>query len=97
MFHSPPEIPQPYLDADRKIRIPEKKEVQYVIAIRNEYFTQCKSHMAAERVRVLREIGRFITWCCLVPTITEISIYEKMGACWDGDSSFIDSIKIQFW
>lgn len=93
MFHSPPEIPQPYLDADRKIRIPEKKEVQYVIAIRNEYFTQCKSHMAAERVRVLREIGRFITWCCLVPTITEISIYEKMGACWDGDSSFIDSIK----
>lgn len=93
MLTPPPEIPQPYLDADRKIRIPEKKEVQYVIAIRNEYFTQCKTHIAAERVRLLREMGRFITWCCLVPTITEVNIYEKLGACWDGDSDFIDSIK----
>ncbi|RCK55402.1 hypothetical protein Cantr_04146 [Candida viswanathii] len=93
MLVPPPEIPQPYLDADRRIKIPEKKEVQYVIAIRNEYFTQCKTHIAAERVRLLREMGRFITWCCLVPTITEITIFEKLGACWDGDSNFIDSIK----
>lgn len=93
MLVPPPEIPQPYLDADRKIRIPEKKEVQYVIAIRNEYFTQCKTHIAAERVRLLREMGRFITWCCLVPSIIEVTIFEKLGACWDGDSNFIDSIK----
>ncbi|KAL6452165.1 hypothetical protein SBY92_001422 [Candida maltosa Xu316] len=93
MLSSPPDIPQPYLDADRNIIVPDKKEIQYVIAIRNEYFTQCKSHIAAERVRLLREIGRFITWCCLVPTIKEITIYEKSGNCWDGGGDFIDSIK----
>ncbi|KAI3403657.2 hypothetical protein KGF56_003584 [Candida oxycetoniae] len=93
MLKPPPKIPQPYLDSDRTIVIPEKKDVQYVIAIRNEYFTQCKSHIAAERVRLLREIGRFITWCCLVPTITELTIYEKSGNCWKENEDFTNSMK----
>ncbi|KAG7665376.1 uncharacterized protein J8A68_001064 [[Candida] subhashii] len=90
----PPEIPQPYLDADRKITVPDPKEVQYIIAIRNEYFTQYKSRIAAERVRLLREMSRFIAWTCLIPTITDLTIYEKKGTAWNGDHfSALDSIK----
>ncbi|EGW33197.1 uncharacterized protein SPAPADRAFT_66191 [Spathaspora passalidarum NRRL Y-27907] len=90
----PPEIPQPYLDADRNIQVPDKKEVQFVIAVRNEYFTQYKSHIAAERVRLLRDISRFITWCCLVPSINELTIYEKQGIVWDAeDYNGIEAMK----
>ncbi|KAI5951690.1 hypothetical protein KGF54_004765 [Candida jiufengensis] len=93
MIEPPPEIPQPYLDSDRNIKIPDRKKIQYSLAIRNEYFTQLKSHNAAERVRLLREIGKFITWSCLVPSIQNVSIYEKSAKCWEGESNFLDAIK----
>ncbi|CAI5756598.1 unnamed protein product [Candida verbasci] len=92
-LQAPPEIPQPYLDSDKKIKVPSKKDIQYVLAVKSEYMTALQTHNAAERVRLLREIGRFITWCCLVPTIKEISIYERTAACWDGNIVYIDSIK----
>ncbi|KAI5964845.1 uncharacterized protein KGF55_001915 [Candida pseudojiufengensis] len=94
MIAPPPELPKPFLDSDRNIKIPDKKKVQYSLAIRNEYFTQVRSHDDAERTRLLREIGKFITWCCLVPSILNITIYEKTAKCWQtGETSFLDTIK----
>ncbi|CAK9440292.1 uncharacterized protein LODBEIA_P43920 [Lodderomyces beijingensis] len=93
LIKPPPKMPQPYLDSNRAVVIPDKKEVQYVLAIRNEYFTQCKSHVAAERVRLFGEIGRFITWACMVPSLTELTIYEKSGNCWAEDSDYLNSLK----
>lgn len=93
LLKPPPEIPQPYLDSDRKIQVPQKKDVQYAIAIRSEYFAQYQAHVASERVRVLREIGRFITWCCLVPSIETLTIMEKKAICWEEEADFIDSVK----
>lgn len=93
LLKPPPEIPQPYLDSDRKIQVPQKKDVQYAIAIRSEYFAQYQAHVASERVRLLREIGQFITWCCLVPTIETLTIVEKKAICWEEEADFIDSVK----
>lgn len=81
----PPEVPQPYLDADKKVQIPNPKEVQYVLSLRNEYFTQQRAHMAAERVRLLSEIGRFVTWSALLLPITSLNIYEHSGTLWSWD------------
>ncbi|KAI5953940.1 hypothetical protein CANMA_004779 [Candida margitis] len=89
----PPDIPQPYLDSDRKIQVPQKKDVQYAIAIRSEYFAQYQAHVASERVRLLREMGRFITWCCLVPSIESLTIVEKKAICWEEEADYIDSVK----
>lgn len=93
LLKPPPDIPQPYLDSDRKIQVPQKKDVQYAIAIRSEYFAQHQAHVASERVRLLREIGQFVTWCCLVPSIETVTIVEKKAICWEVEADFIDSVK----
>lgn len=93
LLKPPPDIPQPYLDSDRKIQVPQKKDVQYAIAIRSEYFAQHQAHVASERVRLLREIGQFVTWCCLVPSIETVTIVEKKATCWEVEADFIDSVK----
>lgn len=86
----PPDVPQPYLDADKKVQIPNSKEVQYILSLRNEYFTQQRAHMAAERVRLLSEIGRFVSWSALLLPITSLNIYEHSGTLWRWDR--IDTI-----
>lgn len=89
MIAPPPEIPQPYLDAEKKIQVPNRKEVQYVLSLRNEYFTQQSAHIAAENVRMLSEIGRFVAWSCLVSPVRYISIYERHGRLWDENKNSV--------
>ncbi|KAK6201059.1 uncharacterized protein RJT21DRAFT_139543 [Scheffersomyces amazonensis] len=79
----PPEIPQPYLNADKKITVPDKREIQHALSIRNEYFTHKSVYCAAEKVRLSSEIARFVTWCALIPSINTINIFERFGLLWD--------------
>ncbi|ABN65783.2 predicted protein [Scheffersomyces stipitis CBS 6054] len=76
---APPEIPQPYLDSEKKIKVPDKKDVQMVLALRNDYFTQIRVNLAAEKVKLLTEVAKFVTWSALLPTTNELYIYERFG------------------
>ncbi|KAG7193454.1 uncharacterized protein KQ657_000873 [Scheffersomyces spartinae] len=81
--NGPPAIPQPYLDADKTIVVPSNKDVQEVFALRNEWLTQEKTHMAAERVRVLNQMALFIVWSWALKYVGSITIYENDGLCWN--------------
>ena len=78
----PPMVPQPYLDGDKRIQVPTKNETQIAMAARNEFFTHQSTHLAAEKVRLLSEIGRFVTWVALIPDIEAINIYEEFAVLW---------------
>ncbi|KAK6461784.1 hypothetical protein DFJ63DRAFT_320042 [Scheffersomyces coipomensis] len=90
----PPSIPQPYLNADKKITVPSKREIQQVLAIRNEYFTHQSVHIAAEKVRIQSEIARFVTWCSLIPSLSTINIYERFGLVWDTPEKIESSLEM---
>lgn len=85
LLAAPPDIPQPYLDNGKEVKVPSKREYQHVLSLRNEYFTQKRTHLAAEKVKMLSEIGRFVTWNCLLPSIKFVDIYERYGCIWDGN------------
>lgn len=89
----PPAMPQPFLNADKVIQVPKQAATQRVISLRSEFFTLKSAHIAAEKVRVLTEISRFIAWSSLIPSLTHVHIYEYLGALWDGDAT---EIKTQF-
>jgi hypothetical protein len=78
----PPMVPEPYLDGDKRIQVPTKNETQIAMAARNEFFTHQSTHLAAEKVRLLSEIGRFVTWVALIPNIETINIYEEFAVLW---------------
>lgn len=86
----PPEIPQPFLDNEKQIKVPSKKEYLQVVSLRNEHFTQRRAHIAAEKVRMLSEIGRFVTWNCLLPSMKYVDIYERYGCLWDKNISAVE-------
>ena len=77
----PPEVPTPYLDYEKKIVIPEKKEVAKVLAKRAEWISMHHTHKAAESFRVLYEAAKCITWasCSGVRIIT---VFESNGYSW---------------
>lgn len=83
----PPDTPQPYLDGDKKVRIPSQQEMDTVVAVRNEYFTQYSTFIAAERMRLLSEISRFIFWTSLLPTTSFVNVYEPTGFLWKGSEA----------
>ena len=85
LLAAPPDIPQPYLDNEKEVKVPSKREYQHSLSLRNEYFTQKRTHLAAEKVRMLSEIGRFVTWNCLLSSIKFVDIYERYGCIWDGN------------
>ncbi|ODV94170.1 hypothetical protein PACTADRAFT_4121 [Pachysolen tannophilus NRRL Y-2460] len=80
--NTPPEIPQPYLNADKKITVPDKKLVSKVLSERAEYFTSKKTHIAAEKVRIYTETARLSTWC-LASGVKFLTIYEESGELWN--------------
>lgn len=87
----PPNIPQPYLDSDKKIRLPREQDVQKAYLLRNEYFTQSRTHIAAEKVRMLSEIGKLVTWSSLIPTIEFVVAYERFGYLWEAGKTSIEA------
>ncbi|CAK7914051.1 hypothetical protein CAAN3_15S02850 [[Candida] anglica] len=77
----PNEIPQPYLGSDKKIHVPAKRDIQVALSLKNEYLTKERIHIAAEQIRVLNEITKFVLWSCLLK-VDYITIYERTGILW---------------
>lgn len=87
LLPSPPPIPQPYLNANKQLQVPTKRQVQDAIMLRNEYLTQNRTHIAAERVRLSSEIAKFIVWNILQSPIDTINVYEETGFLWNNKSN----------
>jgi hypothetical protein len=77
----PPEVPTPFLNYDKKIVIPETKEVAQVLARRAEWSSLNYTHKAAETFRITYEAAKCICWaaCSGVRTVT---IFESNGYSW---------------
>lgn len=103
---APPEIPQPYLGPEVKIVVPSKKDIQQAISLQHEYSLKQRMHLAAEDVRMLSEVTRFVLWLSL---LTEIigrngafiqfaTIFEHTGSLWKDDDAINDlrdSIRVE--
>lgn len=83
----PPDSPKPYLDADKKMVLPTQKEMENFEAARKKYSSRHTEFVAAERVRLLREISSFIFWTSLLPTASFANVYEPTGFLWAGSST----------
>lgn len=77
----PPEVPTPFLDYEKRIVIPDKKDVAKVLAQRAEWSSLHHTHKAAETFRVTYEAAKCITWaaCSEVPIVT---VFESNGYSW---------------
>lgn len=80
-IHVPPEIPQPYLDYDKKLVVPNESEVTEAIRLKNEYFTHQRLFILSEKFRMMNEISKFILWSSLT-NIEFINVYESSGILW---------------
>lgn len=77
----PPEVPIPYLDFNKKIIVPNEKEVATVLAQRAEWASLNHTHKVSETFRVIYESAKCITWAaCSGIKIT--TIFESNGYAW---------------
>lgn len=77
----PQEVPVPFLDYEKRIVVPEKKEVAKVLAKRAEWSSLHHTHKAAETFRVIYEAAKCISWaaCSGVQIVT---VFEANGYAW---------------
>lgn len=77
----PPEVPIPYLDFDKRIIVPNEKDVATVLAQRAEWTSLNHTHKISETFRVIYESAKCITWaaCSGVKIVT---IFESNGYAW---------------
>lgn len=75
----PPKTPKPYLNADRKMVLPSKEEVDTAMALRNSYLEVRQAHFAAELTKMATAASKFVAWCSLLPELELVTIYNKQG------------------
>lgn len=103
---APPEVPRPHLGPEVKIVVPSKKDVQQAISLQHEYSLKQRMHMAAEDVRMLSEVTRFVLWLTLLADINSedgasiqfATIFERTGSLWKDDDAIKDlkdSIRVE--
>lgn len=77
----PPDVPQPYLDAEKILIVPESKLVSSVIMQRAEWASAHHVHKASEKVRIVYESAKIIAWCACAK-IEMVTIHELNGYAW---------------
>ncbi|TID20450.1 hypothetical protein CANINC_003567 [Pichia inconspicua] len=77
----PPEVPVPFLDYEKRIVAPDKKEVASVLAKRAEWSSLHHTHKAAETFRVLYEAVKCIVWAAC-SGVRIVTVFESNGYAW---------------
>lgn len=77
----PPEVPIPYLDAEKKLVLPDKKEVGKNLTQRAEWGSAHHVHKASETIRIVYESAKIIAWSAC-SKINLITIHEINGYAW---------------
>ncbi|GME71199.1 unnamed protein product [Ambrosiozyma monospora] len=78
----PPDIPEPYLTAEKKIVVPSEKETAKVLSERAEWAAAHRSHKANETLRVCVEAARVISWS-VYSGLNIITLFEENGYSWN--------------
>ncbi|CDK28337.1 unnamed protein product [Kuraishia capsulata CBS 1993] len=79
----PPEIPQPFLSADKKIQLPSQKEIKKVMAQRAEWSAGLNTHVAAETIQMLTEASKLASWLICMGSTESLYLYVKKTGVWD--------------
>ncbi|VEU20291.1 DEKNAAC101097 [Brettanomyces naardenensis] len=90
----PPEVPLPYLNADKKIEVPDKKEVSKVLRERAEWLAAQHTHKASEIMRVCNEAARVIAWSACLGT-RNITLQEFNGYAWKNVDMLVSLVKAE--
>ncbi|ESX03534.1 hypothetical protein KL918_004578 [Ogataea parapolymorpha] len=77
----PRELPTPYLTAEKKIVVPDKKEISQVLSERAEWAAAHHTHKASEVMRVCAESARLVSWA-LFSGVKSLTLYERSGNPW---------------
>ncbi|QPG73913.1 hypothetical protein FOA43_001228 [Brettanomyces nanus] len=90
----PPEIPTPYLTADKKIVIPEKSDTSNALRARAEWSAIQHTHKATEIMRVCTEAARIIVWttCLGIPNIV---LQEINGYTWKNLDALVSLVQTE--
>lgn len=90
----PPEIPVPYLDANKKMIIPDKKEVSIVLRARAEWSAAQRTHKATETLRVCSEAAKVIVWSACIG-VSNVVCHEINGYAWRNMETLISLVKLE--
>ncbi|KAG7878104.1 hypothetical protein KL937_004252 [Ogataea polymorpha] len=77
----PRELPTPYLTAEKKIVVPDKKVISQVLSERAEWAAAHHTHKASEVMRVCAESARLASWA-LFSGVKYLTLYERSGNPW---------------
>ncbi|KAG7704315.1 hypothetical protein KL914_004302 [Ogataea haglerorum] len=77
----PKELPTPYLTAEKRIVVPDKKEISQVLSDRAEWAAAHHTHKASEIMRVCAESARLVSWA-LFSGMKSVTLYERSGNPW---------------
>lgn len=86
----PPEVPLSFLDYEKRMVVPDKKEVARVLAKRAEWLSLHHTHKAAEIFRVIYESAKCIAWAAC-SGVRIVTVFESNGYAW-GDLHKISNI-----
>ncbi|KAG0673486.1 hypothetical protein C6P42_002709 [Pichia californica] len=88
----PPETPVPYLDYEKRIIVPDKKEVAKILAQRAEWTSIHHTHKASETFRVIYESAKCISWAACAG-VKFITVFESNGYAWKDMPLILDIVK----
>lgn len=90
----PPEVPAPYLDANKKMVIPDKKQVSIVLRARAEWSAAQHTHKATEILRVCSEASKVIVWSACIG-VSNVVCHEINGYAWRNLKTLISLVKLE--
>lgn len=77
----PQEVPTPYLDFDKKMVVPDKKDIAKVLSKRAEWSSLHHTHKAAEKFRLVYEASKCIAWAAC-SGVRIVTVFESNGYAW---------------
>lgn len=77
----PPEVPAPYLDAEKRLIVPKKRDIARVLGERAEWASAHHVHKASETIRIVYESAKIIAWCAC-SKVRIVTLYELNGYAW---------------
>lgn len=90
----PPEVPTPYLNADKEMIIPSDKEVNDIVQERNQWNIAQHTHKASEILRICSEAAKVIAWCSSLG-IGSIICHEMYGYAWKNLDTLISLVQVE--
>lgn len=90
----PQEVPTPYLNAEKKMIVPEKRQVSRILRQQAEWSAAQHTHKVSEILRVCSEAARITAWSACIGVRTLI-LHEGNGYAWRSMDNFISMVQAE--